>query len=88
MRLLRHLYHNAINFRTPSMQFPNYTEGELRARLADLKAEHRKLDQQLDEIVEQHFLDDLKVKRLKKRKLALKDFIAGIENALIPDQPA
>ena len=32
--------------------------------------------------------DELALKRLKKRKLKLKDQIAWIENALIPDQPA
>ena len=32
--------------------------------------------------------DELMLKRFKKRKLLLKDQIAWIENALIPDQPA
>jgi hypothetical protein len=32
--------------------------------------------------------DELTVKRLKKRKLWLKDCIARLESALIPDEPA
>jgi len=70
------------------MQFLDYTEAELRTRLAELKSQHRKLDHELETILVQSFVDDLRMKRLKKQKLALKDFINGIENALIPDQPA
>ena len=65
------------------MQRPN--ERELREELARLRAEHRELDA---EIVAQEiltFADQVLIKRLKKRKLALKDRITAIEDQLLPD---
>jgi hypothetical protein len=65
------------------MQRPD--ERELRDRLARLRAEHRDLDA---EIVAQEacgLSDQLQVKRLKKRKLVLKDQIIAIEDQLLPD---
>jgi hypothetical protein len=53
--------------------------------LARLRAEHRDLDA---EIAAQEVLalpDQLHIKRLKKRKLALKDRITAIEDQLLPD---
>ena len=63
-------------------------EQELRKRLALLVAEHRDLDvaiTALAEAAEDGFVDQLRVARLKKRKLQLKDRIALIEDNLIPD---
>ncbi len=61
---------------------------EIVQRLADLKAEHRQLDIEIEQRVASIQADELSVKRLKKRKLWLKDCIARLESALIPDQPA
>lgn len=63
-------------------------EQELRKRLALLVAEHRDLDvaiTALTEAAEDGFVDQLRIARLKKRKLQLKDRIALIEDNLIPD---
>ena len=60
-------------------------EREFREQLARLRAEHRDLDA---EIVGEEALplrDQLQIKRLKKRKLALKDQITAIEDQLLPD---
>jgi hypothetical protein len=60
-------------------------ERELREELARLRAEHRDLEV---EIAAQEALalpDQLHIKRLKKRKLALKDRITAIEDQLLPD---
>ncbi|MFD0739598.1 YdcH family protein [Lysobacter koreensis] len=57
-------------------------------QLAELKLEHRDLDAAIDRLVGDTEADELTVKRLKKRKLWLKDCIARLESALIPDEPA
>lgn len=64
-------------------------EQELRKRLALLRSEHRDLDVAIAALTEASdqngFTDQLQMARLKKRKLALKDRIAAIEDVLLPD---
>jgi hypothetical protein len=48
-------------------------ERELREELVKLRAEHRELDDQIILLEDQASADQLLVKRLKKRKLAIKD---------------
>ncbi|PZO63138.1 MAG: hypothetical protein DI635_09160 [Pseudoxanthomonas suwonensis] len=60
----------------------------LAQRLAELRLEHRDLDAAIAGLQAARELDELAVKRMKKRKLQLKDVIARMESALIPDQPA
>lgn len=57
-------------------------------RLADLRLEHRDLDLAIARLQAGIDADDLSVKRLKKRKLLLRDNIERLESALIPDEPA
>lgn len=57
----------------------------LKRKLADLKSEHRDLDEVITHLVENAPFDQLQVQRLKKRKLALKDEIMRVENQLLPD---
>ena len=57
-------------------------------KLADLRQEHRDLDMAIGRLQADIAADELAVKRLKKRKLWLKDCIARLESALIPDEPA
>lgn len=57
-------------------------------RLAMLRQEHRDLDAAILRLQADIDSDELAVKRLKKRKLQLKDQIAWLESALIPDEPA
>lgn len=57
----------------------------LRAKLVELKTEHRDLDDAINAMDERGVYDTIKVQRLKKRKLALKDQIMRLENALVPD---
>lgn len=57
----------------------------LRARLDELREEHRKLDETIVRIDGGTPLDQLRIQRMKKRKLSLKDEIARIENMLMPD---
>ncbi len=60
-------------------------EQALRAKLTELMQEHRDLDTAIAAMAEQGINDQLQVTRLKKRKLQLKDQIARIEDALLPD---
>jgi len=57
-------------------------------QLAELRLEHRDLDAAIERLALTPDVDELTVKRLKKRKLWLKDCIARLESALIPDEPA
>ena len=58
------------------------------ARLSLLRQEHRDLDAAILRLQADIDADELSVKRLKKRKLQLRDQIARLESALIPDEPA
>jgi hypothetical protein len=58
---------------------------EIRRQLAELLTEHRDLNDVIDRIAVDPLQDQLQLQRLKKRKLALKDQIAKLENQLIPD---
>ena len=57
-------------------------------RVVEIRQEHRYLDVAIERLAADIQADELALKRLKKRKLQLKDQIAWIENALIPDEPA
>ncbi len=57
----------------------------LRERLIALRMEHRDLDVVIARLSEEKPFDQLRLSRLKKRKLALKDQIARIESELLPD---
>ena len=61
------------------------TEEVLQIELEVLKQEHRDLDEAVKAIEERGILDQLTIQRLKKKKLALKDKIAVIEDRLTPD---
>lgn len=57
-------------------------------RLDALRREHRELDAEIVRRGVDPFSNEIAIKRLKKRKLQLKDCIARLESALIPDEPA
>jgi hypothetical protein len=54
-------------------------------RLRQLRIEHRDLDDVISRLSMDFKVDELQMKRLKKRKLMLKDQIARLESQLIPD---
>ena len=54
-------------------------------RLRQLRIEHRDLDEVITRLSMDMHIDELQLKRLKKRKLALKDQILKLESELIPD---
>jgi hypothetical protein len=63
----------------------DYSQEELKRRLEDLRVEHRDLDDVIARLSENAPYDQLQLRRLKKRKLALKDEITQLESALLPD---
>ena len=58
---------------------------ELQRKLIALREEHGDLDQAIAALSSSGTTNQLRVQRLKKRKLAIKDQIARVENALLPD---
>lgn len=61
---------------------------EIARMLAVARGEHRELDARIARLHVRGEDDEITVKRMKKQKLQLKDRIAQLESALIPDQPA
>ena len=57
----------------------------LREKLSALRQEHRDLDDVLTRLEEHYPRDELQLRRLKKRKLQLRDEIVKIEGMLVPD---
>jgi hypothetical protein len=57
-------------------------------RLIELRIEHADLDSMIDRLVEQLPLDDLALRRLKKRRLLLRDQIAFLEARADPPELA
>jgi len=54
-------------------------------KIEQLRLEHSDLNDIIDRLQEQALVDQLQLRRLKKRKLLLKDIIARLESELIPD---
>ena len=63
-------------------------QGEIARQLIELRIEHRDLDGAIARIAGDAQCDELQLKRMKKRKLRLKDTIARLESKLIPDLDA
>ncbi len=60
----------------------------LQARLVELRTEHRDLDEAIQRLTLAPPEDQLVVRRLKKRKLLIKDRISALEQMLDPDEYA
>lgn len=57
-------------------------------RLIELRIEHGDLDSLIDRVSLERPMDELSLRRLKKRRLALRDQIASLELRLNPKEPA
>jgi hypothetical protein len=79
--------HGNPDSRTNPMNDASKMEVEevLRVELEELKREHRDLDDAISALQETHRADQLRLRRLKKQKLALKDKITVLEDKLTPD---
>lgn len=58
---------------------------ELQDILADLKTEHRRVDTEISALIDMGAVDMLKIGRMKKIKLSIKDQISYLENQITPD---
>jgi hypothetical protein len=58
---------------------------EAESKLVELRIEHRDLDEVITRLAETVDHNEIQLRRLKKRKLALKDQIAKLESALVPN---
>jgi hypothetical protein len=64
------------------------TAENIQRRIVELRTEHRDLDLAIDALTANPLHDELQLKRLKKRKLLLKDQVTFLEHQLTPDIPA
>ena len=63
-------------------------QSAIRARIAELRQRHGDLDDTIATLQEAPYVDQLRLRRLKKQKLQLKDELARLESLLIPDLDA
>jgi hypothetical protein len=68
-----------------SRRLSDEEEARIRRELTELRQEHRDLDAAIAAMVESGRTDTIRIQRLKKRKLALKDRISVLEDQLLPD---
>ena len=60
-------------------------KGNIQNQIAMMESEHRDLDSVIDRLAEVLPFDQLKLQRLKKRKLVLKDELAKLRSRILPD---
>lgn len=60
-------------------------EKSIQRRIYELQVEHRDLDEVVKRLASEHDVDQLLIRRLKLRKLRLKDQIGRLKSVLIPD---
>jgi len=58
---------------------------EARNELIELRLEHSDLDHAIELMLQNNYVDQLRLRRMKKRKLKLKDSILRLESMVIPD---
>jgi len=56
--------------------------------IMQLRIDHKDLDDSIHTLSQSNYVDHLQLKRIKKRKLSLKDSIKRLESQLIPDKDA
>lgn len=61
---------------------------DIKRRIVELQVEHRDLDDAIGRLSRQSGVDELQLRRLKKRKLQIKDSMGQLQMRLIPDIPA
>lgn len=61
---------------------------EVNARILALETEHQDMDRAIEHLIKTGYSDELSIRRLKKRKLNIKDEIARLKMTLMPDVPA
>lgn len=72
----------------PHRTLNDHEISDIHSKLQELQTEHRDIDNVINHLATTATPDELLIRRLKKRKLLLKDRIAQLEQMLIPDVPA
>lgn len=80
------MHQPTANFSTPFLLLPNLNSPQ--RRLIALRMEHSDLNALIDQVSLKMPQDELMMRRLKKKRLALRDEIARVERELSPDEPA
>ena len=63
-------------------------QDDIKRRIIELQIEHRDLDEAIERLAMQPGVDELALRRMKKRKLQIKDSVRLLEMRLVPDIPA
>ena len=63
----------------------NQDTNALHKEIAALEEEHRALDRHISELAHDPTVDQIELRRMKKRKLTIKDAVARLRSQLIPD---
>ncbi len=61
------------------------SQAQIKSRIEQLKDEHGRLDSTIKSLSSAVNFDQIRIQRLKKQKLILKDEISSLENQIIPD---
>jgi hypothetical protein len=80
-----HKHARTLVFETINHAAPMSDQENIRRKLDQLKLEHRDLDDVIARVSGVPPIDEMQIRRLKKRKLVLKDQIAQLESGLLPD---
>lgn len=67
---------------------PEDRNREIVLRIMELRVDHKDLDDSIYALSRSNYIDQVQLKRLKKRKLLIKDTIQKLESQLIPDVDA
>ena len=70
------------------MELSGDERDRLLSKIESLKVQHRDLDDIIERLARSADMDELQLRRLKRRKLLLKDEITQLERQLVPDIPA
>ena len=82
------LWHAKDSTYSPSLlRFARMEQEEIKRRIIELQIEHRDLDEAIDRLNDTA-VDDLALRRMKKRKLQIRDSVSRLEMGLVPDIPA
>jgi len=88
--VLRSLFDSLLAFHIDAVEGPgvHMDADQIKRRIVELQIEHRDLDDAIERLSQQAGVDELRLRRLKKRRLLLRDCIARLQMELVPDIPA
>ncbi|MCI5049730.1 MAG: YdcH family protein [Rickettsiales bacterium] len=75
------------SFNDNTVEFARHMDDEIKMEkeLSELRDQHRDVDSKIDTLLDNPFQDQLRLMRLKREKLKLKDKIFALEEMMYPD---